>query len=121
MMYLWRAVRAALLAFVLLAGIAEAQNQCVTKSEFVAFLAREAPAANVTSFGGGDAKLILASLAKATNSAAPPADELMIVDLAQDLSAVKAIVFRNGCLERIGTFPKSLVTKALNDLAKLGA
>lgn len=121
MMNLWRVARAALFAFVLLAGNAEAQNQCVTKSEFGAFLAREAPAAKTKLFGGDDAALILASLAKATNTAAPPADELMIVDLSPGLAAVKAIIFRNGCIERIGTFPKVLVTRALNDLAKLGA
>ena len=121
MMNLWRVARAALIAFVLLAGSAEAQNHCVTKSEFGVFLTREAPAAKTKMFNGEDATLILASLAKATNTAAPVADELMIVDLSPDLAAVKAVVFRNGCMQRIGTFPRALVTRALNDLAKLGA
>ncbi len=65
--------------------------------------------------------MILASLAKATNTVAPAADGLMIVDVSPAAPAVKVVVFRNSCLERIGTFPKHLVTRALNDLAKLGA
>jgi hypothetical protein len=121
MMNLWRAAVAALFAIVLVAATANASTRCVTGSELEAFLARQAPAASARSFGGEDAKMILASLANATNTVAPAADGLMIVDLSPVAPAVKIVVFRNGCMERIGTFPRHIVTRALNDLAKLGA
>lgn len=121
MMNLWRAAGVALLCLMLAAGSATAASQCVTAAGLEAFLKQPAPVATVRHLGGDGARLVLASLAQATNTTAPEADAAIIVDLSPELPVMKIVVFRSGCLDRIGTFPRRAVERALNTLSRAGA
>jgi hypothetical protein len=121
MMNLWRATGVALLCLMMAAGSATASSQCVTAAGLVAFLKQQAPVATVQHLGGDGARLVLASLAEVTNTTAPEADAAIIVDLSPELPVMKIVVFRAGCLDRVGTFSRRAMERALNALSRAGA
>lgn len=118
---LWRAMSVALLCLMTAAASAAATSQCVTTTALVTFLKQQAPVATVQLLDRDGARLLLAELAEATNTTAPEADAVMVVDLSPELPVMKIVVFRAGCVDRVGTFPRRAVVRALNALSRAGA
>lgn len=112
---------AAIVCAQLVSTPATAAPVCVTKADFATFLARQLPAARAVVLQAKDAGVLLASLARATNSTPVAADELMVVDLSPEAPALKVVAFRGGCMTMIGTFERRTVTRALNEVSRNGA
>lgn len=105
----------------LLMSHAHAAPDCMTRAGLAAFLVKELPAAKAVVLEARDASVLLVALARATGSAPPTADALVIIDPLPQSAVLKIVLFKGDCAVQVGTFDRRTVTRALNDVSRAGA
>lgn len=108
------------LAFMTIAASA-AQTSCTTRGDLAAFLAKNLPGARVTVLGAAEASLFIASLNRLPPVTDLRADELVVVDIGERMPHLRIVLFEKGCMTRMGTLPRQVARKILNDVGRGGA
>ncbi|MGH6820996.1 MAG: hypothetical protein ACREDU_09075 [Methylocella sp.] len=111
------------LAFSLLVpGNAMAAGEpCTSRAALTAFVGASFPEARIFVLEKAEARLFLATLIGMAPNAQLAADEILIADTAPAAPAVRVVLFKEGCMSRMGVLPRSVVRATLIAIARSGA